>query len=127
MMTQMPGEGLQEELLQSDMPVLVCITARECGPCFALCLVVDDLANEYQGRAKFIKVDTTRAPEAACVDEYSPLPTMLLFWRGKLRKKLVGFHTKGSLMNQIDRLLEAGLDAESAISEEGGPDGSGCD
>jgi thioredoxin 1 len=108
MIVQIKGKDFDREVLESDIPVFVCFTTTSCGSCFALCIVVEMLASEYHDRIKFVMVDTEKEPEVAEKRGISPLPAVLLFHHGKPEKKLVGFHSKGHLMAQLDALLGRG-------------------
>ena len=117
MIIQITGEEFDREVLESDIPVFVCFTATSCGSCFALCVVVEILASEYRDRIKFVMIDTEKEPEVAEKRGISPLPAVLLFQQGKPEKKLVGFHSKGHLMGQLDALLEREKHNVSTLAE----------
>jgi thioredoxin-like negative regulator of GroEL len=104
-MIEITGQDFDNEVLKSEVPVFVCFTAPPCGSCFALCLVTDDLAEEYEGKIKFIKIDVTAEPELAAKYHILPLPAVILFKQGSLMKKLGGFQSKAFLRNSLNELI----------------------
>ena len=105
MIAEIMGQDFDVEVLQSDVPVFACFTNSQCGSCFALCLVVQELAKEYDGRMKFIKIDVEKEPEVATKYHVLPLPTVLLFRDSEPVKKLLGFHYKRSLRHLLDSVI----------------------
>ena len=105
MITEVTGQDFDEEVLKSDVPVFACFTTPPCGSCFALCLAVEDLAREYEGRIKFVRIDVENEPELAAVYHILPLPAVLLFQDSEPVKKLLGFQYKGPLRDLLDRLI----------------------
>ena len=63
MITRVTGQDFEDKVLKSDLPVFACFTTSWCRSCFALCLVTEDLAKEYEGRIKFVEIDAEDAPE----------------------------------------------------------------
>jgi thioredoxin-like negative regulator of GroEL len=88
MIAEITGRDFDAEVLKSDLPVFVCFSTSRCGSCFALCLVVEDLAQEYEGRIRFIMIDAEKEPQLAARCHIVPLPTVLLFQHGKPLKGL---------------------------------------
>ncbi len=86
--------NFDEEVLNSDKPVLVDFWAEWCGPCKALTPLIDELADEFVGKAKIGKVDTDAAREVATRYSVSAIPTVMLFQGGALVEKFVGLRPK---------------------------------
>ena len=105
MITDITGKDFDGEVLKSDIPVFACFTASPCGSCFALCMVIEDLAKEYDGRIKFVKIDIENEPELASRYHILPLPAVILFRDSEPVQKLLGFQYKGSLRNLLDKLI----------------------
>ena len=105
MIADITGQDFEEEVLKSDLPVFTCFTNSQCGSCFALCLIIEDLAKEYDGRMKFVMVDVEKEPELAARYHILPLPAALIFHGSEPVKRLLGFHYKGSLRNLLDTLI----------------------
>ena len=105
MIIEITGRDFDDEVVKSELPVLACFTASQCGACFALCLVTEDLTEEYQGRIKFVKIDAGKEIELAARYNILPLPALLLFQHGKPVKKLGGFQSKAYLKKSLTALI----------------------
>ena len=116
-MTEVTEQNFDEEVLNSDLPVFACFTTSWCSSCFPTCFVADGLANRYEGRIKFVRIDKEKAPEIS--DEYhiTVVPSIILFQDSQITKKLLGYQDKVALRNLLDALL-AGVEAPINISEE---------
>jgi thioredoxin 1 len=105
MIARIGSQDFDGEVLGSNIPVFLCVSTSSCRPCFALCVVVEMLADEYGDRIKFFMIDAEEEPQLAEEHGVAPLPAVLIYKHGKVEKKLVGFHSKGHLMSQLDALL----------------------
>jgi len=105
MIAEITGQDFDGEVLKSDVPVFACFTNSPCGSCFALCLVVEDLAKEYDRRIKFIRIDVEKEPELAARYHIFPLPAVLLFRDSEPVRKVLGFQYKGSLRHLLDSVI----------------------
>ena len=104
MISEITGQDFDKEVLKSDLPVFVCFTTSRCGSCFALCLVVEDLAKEYDGRIRFVMIDVEKEPQLAARYNILPLPAVLVFQHGKSLKELGGFQSRAHLKNVLNAL-----------------------
>ena len=81
--------------------------AEWCGPCKMVSPSVDELAKDYEGRAKIVKLNTDENPEIASRYQIMGIPTIMFFKDGKGIDKLVGALSKGQYKEKIDSLLAA--------------------
>ncbi len=105
MVTKIKGQDFEQEVLDSDLPVLVFCISAKCNTCFALSLIIDELVDEYTGRAKFVKLDVEENPEPAGRYGIKSLPTILLFKKSTLVQKSVGFHYRSSLRGWLEESI----------------------
>ncbi|MDY6907645.1 MAG: thioredoxin domain-containing protein [Chloroflexota bacterium] len=108
MVVEVTEQDFNTEVLEADVPVFACFTAPPCGSCFALCLVTESLAREYQGSMKFVKIDIGKESELAARYHIVPLPTVLIFRDAEPVHRLLGFHSPGPLKVLIDGFLAEG-------------------
>jgi thioredoxin 1 len=94
-----------EKVLSSDVPVLVDFWAEWCGPCKAIGPSVEQLATEYAGKAKVLKVDVDREGDLAMKYGVMSIPALLVFKGGKVVDSMVGAAPKAQIAALIDRAL----------------------
>ncbi len=94
-----------EEVLNSDLPVLVDFWADWCGPCKMVAPVVEELAGDYDGRLKVMKVDVDASPLTAGTYGIRSIPTLLIFKGGKPVDQVVGAVPKQMLQEKIDQVV----------------------
>ena len=99
--------NFEAEVIQSDKPVLVDFWAEWCGPCKALGPVIDEIANEYNGRVKVGKVDTDSNRDTSVRFSISAIPTVILFHKGEIAEKFVGLRGKKDFQAAINKLVGA--------------------
>ncbi len=94
-----------EKVLTSDLPVLVDFWAPWCGPCRMISPIVEQLALEYQGRARILKVNVDDAPGLAVRYGVNGIPALLFFKGGQLVDTVVGLSSKSVLKAKLDALV----------------------
>ena len=103
---QIEDANFVEVVLQAKVPVLVDFWAPWCGPCRMVAPVVDELADEYEGRVDFAKVNVDESPKIASQYGIMSIPTLILFKDGKPVSNIVGFRPKDELKKSLDAVLE---------------------
>ncbi|MGI6380424.1 MAG: thioredoxin [Anaerolineae bacterium] len=99
--------SFQQDVLESDTPVLVDFWAPWCGPCRMIAPVVEQLAEEYDGRLAVVKMNTDENMETPTGLGIRGIPTLILFTDGEEVERIVGVTPKPTLKRKIDALLEA--------------------
>ena len=103
--TPVSDSDFEQVVLQSPLPVLVDFWATWCGPCRMVAPVVDELANEYEGKVNFAKLDVDHNPKTASAYGIMSIPTLLIFKEGKPVSHIVGFRPKEELKQNLDAAL----------------------
>ncbi len=94
-----------EEIIASDKPILVDFWAEWCGPCRMIGPIVEELANEYEGKAVIAKVDVDSNPNVSAKFGIRSIPTLLVFKGGEIVDKQVGAVPKAVLVGKLDAQL----------------------
>jgi thioredoxin 1 len=97
-------QNFAKEVLQSPTPVLVDFWGEWCPPCRAIAPILDELAEEYDGRVKIGKVNTEEQPALAAEYGVKAIPTLLFFQQGQVADQIVGLHSKRDLKARFDRV-----------------------
>jgi thioredoxin 1 len=98
---ELTKENFQEEVLKSEMPVIVDFWAPWCGPCRAVAPAMEALAEEYTGKVKIAKVNIDENPELANQYKVMSIPTILYFKDGKVEKQHIGLISKEKMIEKF--------------------------
>jgi thioredoxin 1 len=105
MLAEVSDATFADTVLNSDVPVLVDFWAQWCGPCLKLNPILQDLADEYGDRLRFVKIDTDDNPETVRAYNVLAMPTLAVFHKGEVIGQLVGARAKFTLRNELDEIL----------------------
>ena len=97
----------KEEVLDSHVPVLVDFWAAWCSPCKMIAPIVEELAGEYDGRIKVVKLDIDANPLTPGSLGVMSIPTLMLFVGGKAEQRIVGYQPKSGLKSKLEAVLTA--------------------
>jgi len=94
-------QNFEEEVLKSELPVLVDFFAVWCGPCQMMAPVIEEMAKELEGKVKIGKMNVDESPQTAEKFGIMSIPTLILFRGGEPVKTLTGFRSKEDILNEI--------------------------
>ena len=104
---EVTDQTFDDQVVKSDMPVIVDFWAPWCGPCRMMAPAFEDLAREYQGRMVFAKLNVDNNPGVASRYAIRSIPTLLIFRGGRLVDQLVGARPRQDLKSHIEAALSA--------------------
>jgi thioredoxin 1 len=105
-MFELTDKNFHEEVLKADLPVLVDFWAPWCQPCLMAGPVIEELAEEYQGKMKVGKVNVDENPGISQKYGIMSIPTVIIFKKGKEIKRLIGFPGKSGYQGLIEEAIK---------------------
>lgn len=102
---QVTDSSFKQEVLDSDIPVLVDFWAPWCGPCRMVAPVVDEISEQYKGQIKVVKVNTDENPQVASQYGIRSIPTLMIFKDGQKVDMVVGAVPKTTLASTLEKYL----------------------
>jgi thioredoxin 1 len=102
---EVSDQTFDSEVLQSPVPVLIDFWAPWCAPCRAIAPVVEELAAEYQGRVKIVKMNVDDNPQTPTRYGVRGIPNLILFQGGTVREQIVGAVPRKRLVDAISQVV----------------------
>jgi thioredoxin 1 len=103
--TEISDQSFESEVLKSPVPVLIDFWAPWCAPCRAIAPVVEELAKEYQGKIKVVKLNVDDNPQTPQRYGVRGIPNLILFQGGNVREQIVGAVPKKRLVDAITAVV----------------------
>ncbi len=98
-------DNFEEEVLKSDVPVLVDLWAPWCAPCKAIGTTVSEIDEEYNGKLKVVKLNIDQSPELATKYNIMSIPTLLIFKDGQVDGQIIGLVGKDKIESKFKHLI----------------------
>ena len=102
---KLTAQNFDAEVTNSNVPVLVDFWAPWCGPCQMLGPIIEEVAGEYQGKAKVCKVNVDEEGELAAQNAIVSIPTVIIFNNGKAVERIVGAHSFDDYADLLDKFI----------------------
>lgn len=104
-MLEVSADTFEQEVLKSEIPVVVDLWAPWCGPCKALTPTLQSVAEDYDGKVKVVKLNIDDNPSIAAQYQVMSIPTLLFFKEGQVESQIIGLVGKDKIMGKLDAML----------------------
>ena len=104
-MLEITNENFEAEVKNHDGPVLIDFWAGWCGPCQMMGPVFEELSKDYEGKIKFVKINTDENQDLSGKFGVSGIPCLILTEQGEEKNRIVGFMQKEALKDKIDSII----------------------
>ena len=102
---EVTDDTFEAEIVNSDIPAMVDFWAAWCGPCKMVAPVVEELAQEYDGKIKIAKMDVDQNRQTPAKFGIRNIPTLILFKGGEVAQTIIGAHPKTAIDDELKKLL----------------------
>ena len=102
---EITDDNFENEVINSDLPVLIDFWAVWCGPCKMVAPIVEELSTEYDGKAKIGKLDVDSNQQTSIKYGVRSIPTLLLFKDGELKDTIIGAVPKTNIVEKLNALV----------------------
>ncbi len=99
-------DSFENEVLKSDVPVIIDFWAEWCSPCRLIAPIMEELAEEYQGKLKVGKLDVDNNQQTAIKYGVRSIPTVLMFKNGEVKDVVIGAVPKAMFVDKINKIVE---------------------
>ena len=104
-LSQVTDKTVDEQVINSNIPVVIEFWAEWCKPCKAMAPMIGELAHEYQGRIKILQMNVAENQETPARFGIRSIPALIFFKRGEAKQVIVGAQTKGHIEEELLKLL----------------------